>query len=101
MPSYYFHFRDSGGICLDEEGVELRDLWAAQQEAARRIGAMAREAYRQADRACCVHLLIAMEFLSVRYWDPRYAALQSKDRSSRVRFLWEPIFGSAVAIFMA
>ena len=34
MPRYYFDFRDEDGPAIDEEGVELRDVEAAQSEAA-------------------------------------------------------------------
>jgi uncharacterized protein DUF6894 len=47
MPRYYFDLRDSSGLSADEEGTELRDLSAAQEEAARSLGDMARDAARQ------------------------------------------------------
>ena len=34
MPRYYFDLRDSSGLWADEEGIELRNLSAAQDEAA-------------------------------------------------------------------
>jgi hypothetical protein len=44
MPQYYFDLRDSTGVLIDEEGVELRDIDVARQEAARALADMAREA---------------------------------------------------------
>lgn len=46
MPRYYFDLRDSDGVFLDEEGLMLRDLSAAQAEAARALGDMVRDAAR-------------------------------------------------------
>jgi hypothetical protein len=46
MPRYYFDLRDSSGLWADEEGIELRNLSAAQDEAARSLGDMARDAVR-------------------------------------------------------
>jgi uncharacterized protein DUF6894 len=46
MPRYYFDLRDSSGLWADEEGIELRNLRAAQDEAARSLGDMARDAVR-------------------------------------------------------
>ena len=37
MPRYFFHVRDSLGL-MDEEGLELADLQAAQAEAIRTSG---------------------------------------------------------------
>ncbi|WP_371852108.1 DUF6894 family protein [Bradyrhizobium brasilense] len=42
MPRYYFDLNN--GIVPDEEGLDLRDLDAAQDEAARSLGGMARDA---------------------------------------------------------
>jgi hypothetical protein len=44
MPRYYFDLIDRTGIALDEEGSDLRDLDAAQNEAARALGRMALDA---------------------------------------------------------
>ena len=44
MPRYYFDLNDSHGITVDEEGMELRDFEAAQNEAGRALGSMARDA---------------------------------------------------------
>jgi hypothetical protein len=41
---YYFDMRDSDGLVIDEEGVELPTLAAAQEEAARSLADMARDA---------------------------------------------------------
>ena len=37
---YYFDMRDSDGLVIDEEGVELPTLAAAQEEAARSLAEM-------------------------------------------------------------
>ena len=39
MPRYHFHIHDEKGL-LDEEGIDLPDLMAAQSEAIRLAGAM-------------------------------------------------------------
>ncbi|MGY4480074.1 DUF6894 family protein [Bradyrhizobium sp. USDA 3364] len=44
MPRYYFDLKDSTGTAVDEEGLDLRDLEAAQSEAALSLGGMARDA---------------------------------------------------------
>ncbi|MGN8549545.1 DUF6894 family protein [Bradyrhizobium sp. 13971] len=44
MPRYYFDLKDGNGISIDEEGLDLRDLDAAQDEAARSLGGIARDA---------------------------------------------------------
>ncbi len=44
MPRYYFDLIDAGGITRDEGGLILRDTDAAQLEAARALGEMAKEA---------------------------------------------------------
>ncbi|MBR1127973.1 DUF6894 family protein [Bradyrhizobium iriomotense] len=44
MPRYYFDLRDEEELALDEEGLELSGLRAAQVEAARSLADMAREA---------------------------------------------------------
>jgi hypothetical protein len=46
MPRYYFDLRDFHGLFVDEEGMELRDVNRAQEEAARALGDMARDALR-------------------------------------------------------
>ena len=46
MPRYYFDLSDSTGTAIDEEGLELRDLEAVQDEAARALGDMTRDAAR-------------------------------------------------------
>jgi hypothetical protein len=33
MPQFYFHIRDQGGLIPDDEGMMLRDLKEAKQEA--------------------------------------------------------------------
>jgi hypothetical protein len=46
MSRYYFDLTDSNGIALDEEGMELVDMDAVQDEAARALGDMTRDAAR-------------------------------------------------------
>ncbi|MET0409622.1 MAG: hypothetical protein ABW006_14785 [Hyphomicrobium sp.] len=46
MPRYYFDIHDSGEITEDDEGLELRDLGIVQNEAARSLADMARDAVR-------------------------------------------------------
>jgi hypothetical protein len=38
---YYFDFRDGEELVIDEEGLELRDLVAVQNEAARALAGLA------------------------------------------------------------
>ena len=45
MARYYFDLRN-GQLTVDEEGLELRDLAAVQEEAALSLGNMARDAVR-------------------------------------------------------
>ncbi|MTV13020.1 MULTISPECIES: hypothetical protein [Bradyrhizobium] len=51
MPRYYFDLKDGNGIVVDEEGMDLRDLEAAQNEAALSLAGMARDAVATAHRA--------------------------------------------------
>jgi hypothetical protein len=44
MPRYYFNLRNGDEFALDEEGLELRSVQAAQAEAATSLADMAREA---------------------------------------------------------
>ncbi|WP_441236473.1 DUF6894 family protein [Bradyrhizobium sp. 930_D9_N1_4] len=44
MTRYYFDLRDEDELALDEEGLELRDLRAAQLEAARSLAEMVLDA---------------------------------------------------------
>ncbi|QDP25446.1 DUF6894 family protein [Bradyrhizobium cosmicum] len=44
MPRYYFDLLDGDILAVDEEGVELPNLPAAQAEAARSLADMARDA---------------------------------------------------------
>ena len=50
MPRYYFDMMDDDGLLVDDEGVELSDLDAAQEEAARSLGDMVRDATRNFKR---------------------------------------------------
>jgi hypothetical protein len=47
MPRYYFDLRERDGLAVDEEGMELRDLEAVQEEAARSLADMARDELRR------------------------------------------------------
>jgi hypothetical protein len=42
MPHYYFDIRENDAIAVDEDGLELPDLKAAEVEAARSLGDMAK-----------------------------------------------------------
>jgi hypothetical protein len=43
MPRYYFDIRDGESIAVDEEGLELPDLTAAEVEAAQSLGDLAKD----------------------------------------------------------
>jgi hypothetical protein len=49
MSVYYFDLRDRDGLVVDEEGLELHDTGAAQDEAARTLAGFAWDAARQYD----------------------------------------------------
>jgi hypothetical protein len=46
MPRYYFDIREGDEFFPDEEGIELRTLQAVQEEAARSLADLARDAAR-------------------------------------------------------
>lgn len=46
MTIYYFDLRDEGALFADHEGVEFFSLLAAQEEAAKSLADMARDAVR-------------------------------------------------------
>jgi hypothetical protein len=46
MAHYYFDLRNEHDLTVDDDGLELRDIEAAQVEAARTLGDMARDAVR-------------------------------------------------------
>ena len=46
MAVYYFDLRDGDELVVDEEGMELRDMVAAQDEAARSLAGIAWDAMR-------------------------------------------------------
>jgi hypothetical protein len=60
MPRYYFDLKDSRGIFVDEEGLDLRDLEAAQKEAAQSLGGMARDAVATVNGSGAEQLEIAV-----------------------------------------
>lgn len=49
MGRYYFDLRDSKGLAVDEEGLELQDLAAVQEEAALSLVDAARDGLRRSD----------------------------------------------------
>ena len=49
MERYYFDLRDSEGLAVDEEGLELQDLAAVQEEAALSLADAARDGLRRSD----------------------------------------------------
>ena len=46
MPRYYFDFADDKGLLVDDEGMEFQNLEAVQDETARCLAEMARDAAR-------------------------------------------------------
>jgi hypothetical protein len=46
MTRYYFDLRDGNELVIDEEGMELRDTQAAQEEAGRALAGFAGDAMR-------------------------------------------------------
>jgi hypothetical protein len=46
MPRYYFDFADEKGLLVDDEGMDFQNLEAVQDEAARCLADMARDAAR-------------------------------------------------------
>jgi hypothetical protein len=51
MGRYYFDLRDSEGLAVDEEGLELQDVQAVQDEAAVSLANAARDGLRRSDGA--------------------------------------------------
>jgi hypothetical protein len=49
MRRYYFDLRDSEGLAVDEEGLELQDLAAVQEEAALSLAEAVRHGLRRSD----------------------------------------------------
>ena len=47
MPRYYFDIKEGDDFAPDEEGLELSTLQAAQEEAARSLADIARDAVRK------------------------------------------------------
>ncbi|WP_063617197.1 MULTISPECIES: DUF6894 family protein [Bradyrhizobium] len=50
MKRYYFDLKDGSDLSHDEEGMELPDVLSAQQEAAKALSEIARDAIRSPDR---------------------------------------------------
>ena len=46
MPRYYFDFRDGDNLSFDEEGLELSSIASVQEEAAKTLADLARDAVR-------------------------------------------------------
>ena len=51
MERYYFDLRDSEGLAVDEEGLELQGIQAVQEEAALSLANAARDSLRRSDGA--------------------------------------------------
>jgi hypothetical protein len=51
MGRYYFDLRDSEGLAIYEEGLELQDVQAAQEEAVLSLANAARDGLRRYDGA--------------------------------------------------
>ena len=51
MTRYYFDVRDNDGLIPDDEGLELQTLAGVEEEAARSLAEMARDAVLGADEA--------------------------------------------------
>ena len=51
MHRYYFDMRDENGLAVDQEGMELRDIGAVQEEAALSLADMARDEVRKPSSA--------------------------------------------------
>jgi hypothetical protein len=51
MGGYYFDLRDSEGLIVDEEGLELQDVEAAQEEAVLSLSDATRDGLRRSDGA--------------------------------------------------
>ena len=49
MGRYYFDLRDSEGLAVDEEGLELQDIQEAGEEAALSLADAARDGLRRPD----------------------------------------------------
>jgi hypothetical protein len=59
MALYYFDLRDGEELALDEEGLELRNMRAVQEEAARALAGFAYDAMRL-DGGQSQHMAIAV-----------------------------------------
>jgi hypothetical protein len=55
MPRYYFDLRENGKVAVDDDGMELRDIEAVQEEAARSLADLARDAVRCNFRSRSAH----------------------------------------------
>jgi hypothetical protein len=51
MERYYFDLRDSAGLAVDEEGLELKCVQAVQEEAALSLADAVRNGLRRSDDA--------------------------------------------------
>lgn len=82
MPRYYFDLRDKAGTALDEEGIYLRDIEAAQDEAARSLGGMARDAVTTVDGSGAEQMEIEVRDESGPVMSVRFAFEISRKRQS-------------------
>lgn len=67
MPRYFFHVYD-GSSDIDQEGTELPDIYAAQEEAIRLSGELLRE-------------------MGGKFWDGAVWSLEVTDEAGRILFI--------------
>ena len=58
MALYYFDLRDGDVLAVDEEGMELRDMQAVQEEAARSMADAARDAVPSQSAGLLAHMSV-------------------------------------------
>lgn len=58
MALYYFDLRDGDVLAVDEEGMELRDMQAVQEEAARSMADAARDAVLSLSAGSLAHMSV-------------------------------------------
>ncbi|KRR26446.1 hypothetical protein CQ14_02840 [Bradyrhizobium lablabi] len=58
MALYYFDLRDGDVLAVDEEGMELRDMQAVQEEAARSMADAARDAVLSQSAGSFAHMSV-------------------------------------------
>lgn len=82
MPRYYFDLSDNAGNVVDEEGLDLRDLEAVQDEAARALCDMARDAAAISHSTRAEQMKIAVRDESGPVMTVRFAFEISRERRS-------------------